>query len=89
MITVYTPRTEKRFAWQRLRNRAGSPSMGWLDEDGKVFAAPSNIRAEAMIHYQTAARFTRINARVGEIVANDRERPRWHEGNFFGDTFNR
>jgi Zn-dependent M28 family amino/carboxypeptidase len=55
IITVYTPRTEKRFAWERLRNRVGSPSMGWLDEDGKVFAAPTDIRAGAMLHYRAAA----------------------------------
>jgi len=39
------------------------------------------------INYAAAARFTRINARIGEIVANQRERPAWHEGDFFGDTF--
>ena len=41
------------------------------------------------IDYRAAARFTRINARIGEIVGNQRERPRWHEGDFFGETFGR
>ena len=41
------------------------------------------------INYRAAARFTRINARVGEIVANDAERPQWREGDFFGTTFSR
>jgi len=39
------------------------------------------------IHYGAAARFTRINAKVGEIVANNPKRPAWHEGDFFGRTF--
>ncbi len=41
------------------------------------------------INYKAAARFTRINARAGEIVANKTERPGWHEGDFFGTTFSR
>jgi Zn-dependent M28 family amino/carboxypeptidase len=41
------------------------------------------------IHYGAAARFTRINTRIGEIIANQLERPVWNEGDFFGDTFSR
>jgi Zn-dependent M28 family amino/carboxypeptidase len=41
------------------------------------------------IDYAAAARFTRINARIGEIIANQLERPRWNEGDFFGETFGR
>jgi Zn-dependent M28 family amino/carboxypeptidase len=41
------------------------------------------------IDYAAAARFTRINTRIGEIVGNQRERPRWREGDFFGETFGR
>jgi len=41
------------------------------------------------IHYGAAARFTRINAGIGEIVANQASRPRWREGNFFGTSFKR
>ncbi|NOR20058.1 MAG: M28 family peptidase [Xanthomonadales bacterium] len=39
------------------------------------------------IHYGAAARFTKINAKIGELIANDPERPSWHEGDFFGRTF--
>ena len=39
------------------------------------------------IHYGAAARFTRINAKIGEIIANESARPRWHEGDFFGRTY--
>jgi Zn-dependent M28 family amino/carboxypeptidase len=39
------------------------------------------------INYHAAARFTRINFGIGDIIANQLERPRWREGDFFGDTF--
>jgi Zn-dependent M28 family amino/carboxypeptidase len=39
------------------------------------------------IHYGAAARFTHINAKIGEIIANESARPRWHEGDFFGRTY--
>ena len=39
------------------------------------------------IHYGAAARFTRINHKIGEIIANETARPSWHEGDFFGRTF--
>ena len=39
------------------------------------------------IHYGAAARFTRINAKIGELIANESIRPNWHEGDFFGRTF--
>ncbi|HSM68898.1 MAG TPA: hypothetical protein VK830_04220, partial [Xanthomonadales bacterium] len=41
------------------------------------------------INYIAAARFTRINARIGEILANDPQRPEWNEGDFFGEIFGR
>ncbi len=34
-----------------------------------------------------AARFTRAALRLAIIVANDDERPRWNDGDFFGDKF--
>ena len=39
------------------------------------------------IDYKAAAKFTRINAKIGEILANDPDRPTWNEGDFFGRTF--
>ena len=38
-------------------------------------------------HWPSAARFARANARFGYEVAMDANRPRWHEGNFFGERF--
>jgi len=43
--------------------------------------------AELAIHYPTAARLARLNHRIGEIIANDAERPRWNDGDFFGEKF--
>ena len=39
------------------------------------------------IHWDSALRFTRANARVGFAVANADERPTWNAGDFFGDKF--
>jgi Zn-dependent M28 family amino/carboxypeptidase len=39
------------------------------------------------IHYGAALRFTRINAKIGEMIANKSTRPSWHEGDFFGRTY--
>ena len=41
------------------------------------------------IKYSAAAKFTRINTKIGELIANDPQRPGWHEGDFFGRTFAR
>ena len=39
------------------------------------------------INYGAAAKFTRINAKIGEMIANEPTRPDWHEGDFFGKTY--
>ena len=39
------------------------------------------------INYAAAATFTRINKKIGKLIANDPNRPTWHEGDFFGRTF--
>jgi Zn-dependent M28 family amino/carboxypeptidase len=39
------------------------------------------------INYGAAAKFTRINTKIGELLANDPDRPAWHEGDFFGRTY--
>ena len=54
----------------------------------KHYHAPSDD-LNLPIDYRAAARFTRINTRIGEIVGNQLQRPSWREGDFFGDTFSR
>jgi len=39
------------------------------------------------IHYGAAAKFTHINVKIGELIANEPTRPSWHEGDFFGRTY--
>jgi hypothetical protein len=39
------------------------------------------------IDYGTLAGLARVNARIALEVANARERPRWHAGDFFGETY--
>lgn len=58
---------------------------GFLDEH---YHRPSDDLA-LPIHYAAGARFTHINTRIGEIIANGSQRPRWNEGDFFGTTFGR
>ena len=39
------------------------------------------------VHWDSAVRFARANARIGFAIANADERPTWNEGDFFGDRF--
>jgi hypothetical protein len=39
------------------------------------------------IQYGDAARLATLNARIGRIVGDAAQRPRWNEGDFFGERF--
>jgi Zn-dependent M28 family amino/carboxypeptidase len=39
------------------------------------------------IQYEDAARLAKLNARIGVLVGDAAERPRWNDGDFFGDRF--
>ncbi len=39
--------------------------------------------------WSAAERFARANARIGYSVANDDNRPRWNEGDFYGEKYGR
>jgi Zn-dependent M28 family amino/carboxypeptidase len=71
------------------KSRDGTDTMpifqGFLQEH---YHSPSDD-LNLPIRYDAAARFTRINTRIGEIVADALERPAWREGSFFGERFGR
>lgn len=64
------------------------------DQPGEAFQAfmkahyhqPSDD-LDLPIDYEAGAVFTEININIGREVCNSPERPRWNEGDFFGDTF--
>ena len=39
------------------------------------------------IRYDAAASFAEVNMMIGLEIANQAERPKWHQGDFFGNTF--
>ena len=39
------------------------------------------------IRYDAAASFAEVNMMIGLEIANQAERPKWHDGDFFGNTF--
>lgn len=45
--------------------------------------------ASQPIQYADAARLARLNARIGQLIADDPRRPRWNRGDFFGERFAR
>lgn len=83
--------------------RAGIPAVylinGVVSADGKRdpklaftkflrehYHQPSD-EADLPIAYDDAARLARLNARIGRIVGDAAQRPRWNAGDFFGDRF--
>jgi Zn-dependent M28 family amino/carboxypeptidase len=39
------------------------------------------------LHFESGARYARVNFLAGYLVAQDPDRPAWNEGDFFGDKF--
>jgi len=54
MLRIYTPRTAKRFQWDRVKSLVGMPSMGWIDENGEVYGEFKQLRGGAVIHHSVA-----------------------------------
>ena len=52
----------------------------------KHYHKPSDDMA-LPINFEAAALFTSINQEIGDNIANSEQRPRWQEGNFFGELF--
>ena len=54
MLVIHTPRASQRFQWDRVRSRVGTPSMGWINEQGEVHGVFEQIRAGAMLRHTAA-----------------------------------
>jgi len=54
MLIIHTPRASRRYAWDRVRNQVGTPSMGWINEQGEVHGEFEQIRASAMLSHTAA-----------------------------------
>ncbi|WP_438865503.1 M20/M25/M40 family metallo-hydrolase, partial [Neptunicella sp.] len=85
--------------------KQGVPSVfvvpGWTSTDpnvdgGKLFAQflhtnyhkPSDDMNQDF-NWKAAKKFAEVNAQIGLSIANQIERPKWNEGDFFGKTFGR
>ena len=72
LIMIHTPRSEQRFAWKRVESLVGTPSMGWLDADGEVFASFAQLRGGAMMHFSAAeALFDGADLPLADLLARD------------------
>ncbi|MGD8346063.1 MAG: M28 family metallopeptidase [Lysobacterales bacterium] len=71
-IRIYTPRSEQRYAWSRMESMVGMPSMGWLDQDGEVFATFPSMRGGATLHFSAAeVLFENAELSLAELLAKD------------------
>ncbi|MFM7194871.1 MAG: M28 family peptidase, partial [Bacteroidota bacterium] len=50
---------------------------------------PSDEFSDKAFNFEAASRYVKLNFLVGWQVANKTERPKWKEGDFFGETFGR
>ncbi|MDR0184484.1 M28 family metallopeptidase [Lysobacter arvi] len=81
--------------------RAGVPAVyldgGYTGVDGDAKAIQDAFLKERYhqpgddlsqpIQWADAARLAKLNARIGRLIADAPQRPRWHPGDFFGETF--
>lgn len=72
MLTIHTPRASKRYGWDRLSSRVGTPSMGWINVDGNVHGEFEQIRGGAMLR-QTAAGILFENSAVDLATLIERD----------------
>lgn len=89
---IFTRSDHYRFVQQ------GIPSVflatGFAGEGGEAFTSflathyhkPSDD-LKLPIDWNSGARFAEVNYRIATAIANADERPRWNEGDFFGDEF--
>ena len=67
----------------RLNRDAAAPTRSFLKDH---YHQPGDD-ANQPIQYADAARLARLNARIGTLIANTTDRPKWNDGDFFGVKF--
>ena len=55
MLTIYTPRASQRYRWDRVKNRVGMPSMGWINDMGETHGAFKQIQTGGMLRHAAAS----------------------------------
>jgi hypothetical protein len=40
-------------------------------------------------NWNAAETFTKVNAQIGWTLANQKNKPKWNDGDFFGNTFSK
>ena len=63
--------------------------LAWLREDRVRLEQALDALESEFPDDRTVRAMDVLVPRIGEIIGNQLERPSWHEGNFFGDTFSR
>ena len=53
-LMIHTPRAAQRSAWDRLANRVGMPSMGWLNTEGEVYGVFPQLQGGAILSHTAA-----------------------------------
>jgi len=71
-LMIHTPRTAQRFAWERVRSRVGSPSMGWINEKGEVHGEFEQLQAGGMLrHTATEVLFENAPVNLETLIERD------------------
>jgi len=72
MLIIHTPRAAQRFQWDNLSSRVGTPSMGWINEEGQVYGEFEQIQARAMLRHTAAeALFENAPVDMKTLLARD------------------
>lgn len=58
-----------------------------VEDFGKKHYHRPSDQLDLPVDWESALQFTRINLQIGNEIANAAERPRWNEGDFFGDLY--
>jgi hypothetical protein len=67
-------------------NKTEDPAKLWDEFETKHYHQPSDDM-NLPFNFAAAARFAQVNFNIGVEIANDKKRPSWNKGDFFGDLF--